>query len=176
MTEAERPSAGISLEERKGIRQRARLRKPVGVPPTPLRQWGRVALRSWAFAQLGDFIVYKAKRAGVLLVFVDSAYTSQTWASAATSTVSTGSPKPSSYAGRAASLRTPTGTLPTSSPAGARTRGLRGVSHASLPPRRGVWTEEPTPAASWALPPSPVLWGRVTLTAIRSVCFRVRGA
>ncbi|MFC8511823.1 IS200/IS605 family accessory protein TnpB-related protein [Streptomyces sp. NPDC057257] len=36
----------------------------------------RVALHSWAFAQLADFIVYKARRAGVPLVFVDPAYTS----------------------------------------------------------------------------------------------------
>ena len=69
VTEAERTSAGISLEELKGIRQRVRLRKPQ-----------RVALHSWSFAQLGDFIVYKAKRAGVPLVFVDPAYTSQTCA------------------------------------------------------------------------------------------------
>ncbi|MFE6806941.1 RNA-guided endonuclease InsQ/TnpB family protein [Streptomyces sp. NPDC057681] len=67
VTEAERTSAGISLEELKGIRQRVRLRKPQ-----------RVALHSWAFAQLGEFIVYKARRAGVPLVFVDPAYTSQT--------------------------------------------------------------------------------------------------
>ncbi|MFF1396598.1 RNA-guided endonuclease InsQ/TnpB family protein [Streptomyces sp. NPDC058287] len=66
VTEAERTSAGISLEELKGIRQRVRLRKPQ-----------RVALHSWAFAQLGEFIVYKARRAGVPLVFVDPAYTSQ---------------------------------------------------------------------------------------------------
>lgn len=66
MTEAERTSAGISLEELKGIRQRVRLRKPQ-----------RVALHSWAFAQLGDFIVYKARRAGVPLVFVDPAYSSR---------------------------------------------------------------------------------------------------
>jgi putative transposase len=66
VTEAERTSSGISLEELKGIRQRVRLRKPQ-----------RVALHSWAFAQLGDFIVYKAKRAGVPVVFVDPAYTSQ---------------------------------------------------------------------------------------------------
>ncbi|MFJ6065468.1 RNA-guided endonuclease InsQ/TnpB family protein [Streptomyces tendae] len=69
VTEAERTSAGISLEELKGIRQRVRLRKPQ-----------RVALHSWAFAQLGDFIVYKAKRAGVPLVLIDPAYTSQTCA------------------------------------------------------------------------------------------------
>ncbi|WP_369251973.1 RNA-guided endonuclease InsQ/TnpB family protein [Streptomyces sp. R41] len=66
VTEAERTSAGISLEELKGIRQRVRLRKPQ-----------RVALHSWAFAQLADFIVYKARRAGVPVVFVDPAYTSQ---------------------------------------------------------------------------------------------------
>jgi IS605 OrfB family transposase len=69
VTEAERTSAGISLEELKGIRQRVRLRKPQ-----------RVALHSWSFAQLADFIVYKAERAGVPLVFVDPAYTSQTCA------------------------------------------------------------------------------------------------
>ncbi|MFJ9870990.1 RNA-guided endonuclease InsQ/TnpB family protein [Streptomyces sp. NPDC101165] len=66
VTEAERTSTGISLEELKGIRQRVRLRKPQ-----------RVALHSWAFAQLGDFIVYKARRAGVPLVFVNPAYSSR---------------------------------------------------------------------------------------------------
>ncbi|GAA4496846.1 RNA-guided endonuclease TnpB family protein [Actinoallomurus oryzae] len=66
VTEAERTSSGIALENLKGIRQRVRLRKPQ-----------RVTLHSWAFAQLADFIVYKAKRAGVPVVFVDPAYTSQ---------------------------------------------------------------------------------------------------
>jgi putative transposase len=66
VTEAERTSAAISLEELKGIRQRVRLRKPQ-----------RVALHSWAFAQLGDFIVYKARRTGAPVVLVDPAYTSQ---------------------------------------------------------------------------------------------------
>ncbi|WP_432705899.1 RNA-guided endonuclease InsQ/TnpB family protein [Actinoallomurus iriomotensis] len=66
VTEAERTSSGISLENLTGIRQRVRLRKPQ-----------RVALNSWAFAQLTDFIAYKAKRAGVPVVFVDPAYTSQ---------------------------------------------------------------------------------------------------
>ncbi|MGW4239241.1 RNA-guided endonuclease InsQ/TnpB family protein [Streptomyces sp. NPDC004749] len=69
VTEAERTGRGLSLEELKGIRNRVRLRKPQ-----------RVALHSWAFAQLGAFIVYKAKRAGVPLVLVDPAYTSQTCA------------------------------------------------------------------------------------------------
>ncbi|WP_328753871.1 transposase [Streptomyces sp. NBC_00117] len=67
VTEAERTGRGLSLEELKGIRTRVRLRKPQ-----------RVALHSWAFSQLADFIVYKAKRAGVPLVSVDPAYTSQT--------------------------------------------------------------------------------------------------
>ncbi|WP_327576738.1 RNA-guided endonuclease InsQ/TnpB family protein [Streptomyces sp. NBC_00145] len=66
VTEAERTAHGIALEELRGIRRRVRLRKPQ-----------RVTLHSWAFAQLGDFIVYKAKRAGVPLVYVDPAYTSQ---------------------------------------------------------------------------------------------------
>ena len=66
VTEAERTSTGISLEELKGIRQRVRLRKPQ-----------RVTLHTWAFAQLADFILYKAQRAGVPVVLVDPAYTSQ---------------------------------------------------------------------------------------------------
>ncbi|MFC3995769.1 RNA-guided endonuclease TnpB family protein, partial [Nocardiopsis sediminis] len=47
------------------------------IPATRLHKPQRVALHSWAFAQLAEFIVYKAKRAGVPLVFVDPAYTSQ---------------------------------------------------------------------------------------------------
>ena len=66
VTEAERTGRGLSLEELKGIRTRVRLRKPQ-----------RVTLHSWAFAQLAGFIVYKAKRAGVPLVFVNPAYSSQ---------------------------------------------------------------------------------------------------
>ncbi|MEV0404340.1 transposase [Actinoallomurus sp. NPDC050550] len=66
VTEAERTGRGISLEDLTGIRERVRLRKPQ-----------RVALHSWAFAQLADFIVYKARRAGVPVVFVDPAYSSK---------------------------------------------------------------------------------------------------
>ncbi|MET8541056.1 transposase [Kitasatospora sp. NPDC004799] len=66
VTEAERTTAGIGLEDLSGIRQRARLRKPQ-----------RVTLHTWAFAQLGSFVVYKAKRAGIPVVYVDPAYTSQ---------------------------------------------------------------------------------------------------
>jgi len=66
VTEAERTSRGIALEDLGGIRQRARLRRPQ-----------QVTLHSWAFHQLGTFLGYKAQRAGVPLVYVDPAYTSQ---------------------------------------------------------------------------------------------------
>ncbi|MFD4414261.1 RNA-guided endonuclease InsQ/TnpB family protein [Streptomyces sp. NPDC058476] len=66
VTEAERTSSGIALEDLGGIRQRVRLRKPQ-----------RIILHSWAFYQLGQFLEYKARRAGVPLVYVDPAYTSQ---------------------------------------------------------------------------------------------------
>jgi IS605 OrfB family transposase len=69
VTEAERTSSGIALEDLGGIRTRARLRKPQ-----------QVAFHSWAFQQLGSFLAYKAQRAGVALVYVDPAYTSQTCA------------------------------------------------------------------------------------------------
>ncbi|MFL1432539.1 MULTISPECIES: zinc ribbon domain-containing protein [unclassified Nocardiopsis] len=37
----------------------------------------RATLHSWAFAQLGTFISYKAKRAGVPVVFADAAHSSR---------------------------------------------------------------------------------------------------
>jgi putative transposase len=66
VAEAERTGRGIALENLQGIRDRVRLRKPQ-----------RATLHSWAFHQLGRFIVYKARRAGVEVVYVDPAYTSQ---------------------------------------------------------------------------------------------------
>ena len=69
VTEAERTGRGIALEDLTGIRGRVRWRKPQ-----------RVTLHTWAFAQLGQFITYKAKRAGVPVVFVDPAFTSRTCA------------------------------------------------------------------------------------------------
>ncbi|MGW3283952.1 RNA-guided endonuclease TnpB family protein [Streptomyces sp. NPDC001002] len=57
---------GIALEDLGGIRERVRLKKPQ-----------RVRLHSWAFHQLGQFIAYKAKRAGVPVVHVDPAHTSR---------------------------------------------------------------------------------------------------
>jgi IS605 OrfB family transposase len=60
-------SQGIAFEQLKGITKRVRVRKPQ-----------RIRLYSWAVADLSAKIEYKAKRAGVPLVYVDPAYTSQT--------------------------------------------------------------------------------------------------
>jgi putative transposase len=67
VAEAQRTERGIAVEQLTGIRGRVRLRKPQ-----------RATLHTWAFAQLGRFLAYKAKQAGVAFVEVDPAYTSQT--------------------------------------------------------------------------------------------------
>jgi IS605 OrfB family transposase len=69
VAEAERTGRGIALEELTGIRERVRLRKPQ-----------RATHSSWSFAQLAQFIAYKARRVGVPVVYVDPAYTSRTCA------------------------------------------------------------------------------------------------
>ncbi|MCC3771294.1 transposase [Streptomyces sp. UNOC14_S4] len=66
VTAAERTDSGIALENLTGIRSRVRHRKDQ-----------RTSLHTWSFHQLAAFIEYKAKRAGVPLVYVDPAYTSQ---------------------------------------------------------------------------------------------------
>jgi IS605 OrfB family transposase len=66
VAEAQRTGRGIAVEQLGGIRARVRLRKPQ-----------RAAVHSWAFAQLGSFLAYKAKQAGVAFAEVDPAYTSQ---------------------------------------------------------------------------------------------------
>lgn len=66
VAEAERTGRGIAVEELTGIRERVRLRKPQ-----------RATHSSWAFAQLAVFLTYKAARAGVPIIAVDPAYTSQ---------------------------------------------------------------------------------------------------
>ncbi|GAA1843078.1 RNA-guided endonuclease TnpB family protein [Actinomadura bangladeshensis] len=63
---AARTGRGIALEELSGIRGR------VTVPRDQ-----RARLSSWPFHQLGAFIAYKARRAGVPFIEVDAAYTSQ---------------------------------------------------------------------------------------------------
>ncbi|MFD5653865.1 RNA-guided endonuclease InsQ/TnpB family protein [Streptomyces sp. NPDC127039] len=69
VAEAERTGRGIALENLTGIRERVRLRKPQ-----------RATHSSWSFAQLRQFIAYKARRAGVPVVYVNPAYTSRTCA------------------------------------------------------------------------------------------------
>lgn len=66
VTTAERTGRGIALEDLTGIRDRVRLRKDQRAP-----------LHTWGFRQLGRFIAYKSRRAGVPLVYVDPAYTSR---------------------------------------------------------------------------------------------------
>jgi len=66
VAEAQRTGRGIALEDLRGIRERARFRKPQ-----------RATLHSWAFHQTGQFIAYQAQRVGVPVVHVNPAYTSQ---------------------------------------------------------------------------------------------------
>ncbi|MFW6694039.1 RNA-guided endonuclease InsQ/TnpB family protein [Streptomyces sp. MAR4 CNX-425] len=66
VTTAERTSRGIGLEDLSGIRQRVTAKKDQ-----------RSALHSWAFAQLGAFVEYKARRVGVPVVRVDPRNTSR---------------------------------------------------------------------------------------------------
>jgi len=63
---AKRTGRGIALENLKGIRDRIRARRNK-----------RAELHSWSFHDLGQKILYKAALAGVPVVFVDPAYTSQ---------------------------------------------------------------------------------------------------
>ncbi|MFF7979758.1 zinc ribbon domain-containing protein [Streptomyces sp. NPDC007901] len=57
---------GIAVEELGGIRERVRLRRD-----------RRGTLSSWPFRQLGQYLAYKAMRAGVPFLEVDAAYTPQ---------------------------------------------------------------------------------------------------
>ncbi|HEU5029367.1 MAG TPA: transposase [Spirillospora sp.] len=66
MADAQRTDRGIAVEQLDGIRDRVRLRRHQ-----------RATISSWAFHQLGTFLEYKARRAGVPFVQVDPAYTSQ---------------------------------------------------------------------------------------------------
>lgn len=63
---AKRTGRGIALENLTGIRARVRLRKPQ-----------RIQLHSWAFADLGSKIGYKAQKYGVPLVYVNPRNTSR---------------------------------------------------------------------------------------------------
>jgi len=63
---AKRTGRGIAIENLNGIRERIRARRKQ-----------RAVLHSWAFAQLGAFLIYKARLAGVPLVAVDPKNTSR---------------------------------------------------------------------------------------------------
>ena len=63
---AQRSGRGIGLEDLKHIRRRVKARRA-----------SRSRLHSWSFHQLQAFLAYKAKRAGVPVVYVDPRYTSQ---------------------------------------------------------------------------------------------------
>ena len=65
--DAERTGRGIALENLKGIRARVTARGGNQ----------RARLGNWGFAQLGSFVVYKAKRDGVPVCFVDPRNTSR---------------------------------------------------------------------------------------------------
>lgn len=66
VNKAKRTGRGVAIEELTGILGRVRLRKPQ-----------RTQLSSWSFHDLGMKLTYKAIRAGIPLVRVDPAYTSQ---------------------------------------------------------------------------------------------------
>jgi putative transposase len=68
VSKAKESDRGIALEDLKGIRQRVGKR---------LRRSQRGRHGKWAFGQLRGFLEYKARLAGVSLVCVDPAYTSQ---------------------------------------------------------------------------------------------------
>lgn len=68
VAKAERTKRAIAVEELTGIRQRTRARGPEQ----------RARHSNWAFAQLRQFISYKAQRAGVPVVAVDPRNTSRT--------------------------------------------------------------------------------------------------
>jgi IS605 OrfB family transposase len=60
-------AAEIRMEDLTHIRQRIRAGKRM-----------RTRLHRWAFRQLQDFVAYKAEAAGLRVVYIDPAYTSQT--------------------------------------------------------------------------------------------------
>jgi len=66
VAKAERSQCAIALEELKHIRARVKANKSQ-----------RQRLHNWSFGQLRSHIEYKAKRAGIKILVVDPAYTSQ---------------------------------------------------------------------------------------------------
>ena len=123
VAEAERTGRGIAVEQLTGIRDRVRLRKPQ-----------RATLHSWAFAQLGSFLAYKAKQAGVAFVEVDPAYTSQTCSACGWVDKKTAAPKRRSNVAGVASLGTPTTTQRSTSQCAVSNAGAKSCAHTQRPP------------------------------------------
>ncbi|MGC5020248.1 RNA-guided endonuclease TnpB family protein, partial [Micromonospora sp. DT47] len=118
VAEAARTSRGVAVEQLTGIRQRVRLRKPQ-----------RAAVHSWAFAQLGSFLTYKAHRAGVALVQVDPAYTSQTCAQCGHRD-KRNRPDQATFICRSCGVvATPIGMRPSTSPSAVWTAGEQSIAH-----------------------------------------------
>jgi putative transposase len=67
VAKAKHTTRAIGLEELTHIRERARVKGPMQ----------RARHSNWAFAQLRAFVSYKAKMAGVQVIIIDPAYTSQ---------------------------------------------------------------------------------------------------
>jgi len=70
ITRAKSSKQAIALEDLTGIRERTN--------QLPRSKKERRLSNSWAFFQLRQFLIYKAIKHGVLLVFIDPRYTSQT--------------------------------------------------------------------------------------------------
>lgn len=66
VTKAQDTCRGLAIEDLRGIRGR-----------TTVRRSQRAQMGSWAFFQLRSFLMYKSRHAGVALVVVNPAYTSQ---------------------------------------------------------------------------------------------------
>jgi putative transposase len=69
VAEAKRSNSDIALEDLKGIRERVKAKKTQ-----------RARLSNWSFSQLRQFVIYKARMAGIAVISVDPRNTSRTCA------------------------------------------------------------------------------------------------
>jgi putative transposase len=78
VSRAKATNSALALEDLTGIRTPSRWRDRERVNQQPRSKAERRRANSWAFYQLRQFLEYKALRAGVALILVPPAYTSQT--------------------------------------------------------------------------------------------------
>jgi putative transposase len=123
VAEAQRTGRGIAVEQLTGIRARVRLRKPQ-----------RAALHSWAFAQLGAVLAYKAQQSGVAFVEVDRHTRRRRAARVAGWTNETASPKVNLSVAGVASLSTPTTMQQSTSQPAVSIAGAKSRAHTQRPP------------------------------------------